>query len=664
MKTSTAAGISAVLAIGMAWSAVTAQTVTITEDFSLTRPYHPGSGDWATVTGVDGIEWDMYCVSRATYNPPNPGDTNFANLFNAGYLMARFEDAVTRVSFKARSYSTSATAEFEVFLNNQSLGVHTVTGAVGQTVSIDIAEPGTHNVLKIQFLRWSAGQYARANIDDLAITFDTTIHTPARHGWGPVYWVHNAYGHDPKTERYICWATPLSDSSSVVQYGETPALGTSVSSDTGHVLMRDTTARMDPFYTHYVLLTGLAPGTTYHYRCGGDSGESTLMSFTTEVGAHTGPYTFAVSADVQGGYNTSTTFDALAQFLVARSDIDFWYQLGDLVQNGGHPGEWMAFFESGRSIFEKYPAMVIRGNHEEYDDNNYFYLRKLFPYLDNDDRRYEFSYANGAHISLDNSRSTEATPWFSDVLAANTREWLFVSWHANPYSTGGHGGDVLAALLSTYLPLVEQYGVTTVFNGHSHAFEVTHPLVHLTSPPTLDRATLTAPDYAVANRTQGTIFYNGAGVNSSTAILVKPSQEFTITGDTAGEYQTVTLATVYNDSVIYRETAYMDFGSYQTGDVVFTYKVVNDAPVAAVSQTQSIVDRCRWTYSSASRCLAVTNAATGSRIALLDLRGRVAAQWTATSASLRLDLGSLSPAAYLVTVGNGTSVLSSHVTVQ
>jgi len=356
-----------------------------------------------------------------------------------------------------------------------------------------------------------------------------------------------------------------------------------------------------------------------------------------------------VSADVQGGYGTSTTFDALAQFLLERN-VAYWYQLGDLVQNGGHPGEWMAFFESGRSLFDSLPAMVIRGNHDAYNDDNYHYLRNLFPYLNNANRCYAFNYSYVIHVGLDNSTASAATPWFADRLATTSQKWRFAAWHTNPYSTGGHGGDGLDGMLTTYLPVVEQYGVATVFNGHSHAFEVTHPIAHVGNPPTLDHATMVAYNYALASRSQGTVFYNGAGVNGPTSILMTSPQEFTITGDTAGEYHTVTLASVYADSVVYRETVYAPFAGYQRGDVVFTYKIVDETPVAERSvEGRAVASPC-VRHSPATGDIMLGRLAAGTSVRLVDMQGRTCAHWSADGGDLQFTTGALPGATYILSV--------------
>lgn len=618
---------------------------TIVETFTDTRAFHPGDGASAIVTGVNGIEWDMFCVTRATYNPPNPGDTNFANVYNHGYIQGRIPEAVTNISFKARLYG-DYDGDVQVFLNNQLLGVYACSGDLDPPISIDIAEPGTHNLIKVQFLRWTRPQYARLNIDDLSFTIDTSIHTPAPFGWGEIDWVHNGFGPDARTERYICWKTPTTDPVSIVWYGETDALGQTEDTDTTCTVMTDFAGIMDPFHAHTVLLTGLTPGTTYHYRCGSDSGQNRMLSFKTAPAGEE-PFTYAITADVQRGYYTSVDFDALGEFLKTQ-DVAFYYQLGDLVQNGGNAGEWKAFFESGQSLMDNLPAMYIRGNHDHYEDPDYHFLRKLFPYLDNPRRCYSFEYANMILVAMDNTMQTETVPWLDSTLAGTTRKWKNVAWHTNQFSTGGHGGDGLADMLLSYLPLVEQYEVTGIFNGHSHAFEVTHPIAHFDDPPELDPATLVAPDYALANRSQGTIVYNGCGVNASTPILVQTPQPYTITGDTAGEYETVTLASVYADSIVYRETAFQAFGDYQEGDVVFTYKIVNDLPVSVEPPSPRLSAYApAWQYHPATGILAGTRLEPGMRVHMTDMQGRTVLTRTAVDGSLRVDASMLPSGVYM-----------------
>jgi hypothetical protein len=53
-------------------------------------------------------------------------------------------------------------------------------------------------------------------------------------------------------------------------------------------------------------------------------------------------------------------------------------------------------------------------------------------------------------------------------------KWIFVMMHAPMYTTNGHTVD--PAMLASWGPVFEQYGVDIVFSGHNHCYERSFPL--------------------------------------------------------------------------------------------------------------------------------------------------------------------------------------------
>lgn len=64
--------------------------------------------------------------------------------------------------------------------------------------------------------------------------------------------------------------------------------------------------------------------------------------------------------------------------------------------------------------------------------------------------------------------------WLNSDLAANTQRWTIVYFHHSPYTMGSHNSDTEAELIAmrqNIAPLLEQYHVDLVLNGHSHVNE-------------------------------------------------------------------------------------------------------------------------------------------------------------------------------------------------
>ncbi|MCS6819905.1 MAG: metallophosphoesterase, partial [Chitinophagales bacterium] len=66
--------------------------------------------------------------------------------------------------------------------------------------------------------------------------------------------------------------------------------------------------------------------------------------------------------------------------------------------------------------------------------------------------------------------------WLIQDLEQNTLPWVIVFWHQPPFSKGSHDSDkaweiYMKAMRQNIVPVLEQYGVDMVVNGHSHNYE-------------------------------------------------------------------------------------------------------------------------------------------------------------------------------------------------
>lgn len=65
--------------------------------------------------------------------------------------------------------------------------------------------------------------------------------------------------------------------------------------------------------------------------------------------------------------------------------------------------------------------------------------------------------------------------WLANDLAATNADWIIAAWHRPPYSKSlFHDSDVepsLGLMRRQVVPILEDYGVDLVLNGHSHTYE-------------------------------------------------------------------------------------------------------------------------------------------------------------------------------------------------
>ena len=347
--------------------------------------------------------------------------------------------------------------------------------------------------------------------------------------------VHSTFGDDPRTQVTLSWA---GGGSSAARYGTTRAMTQSlVGSAVG--------------IHHHVQLSGLSPNTLYHYEVGGDP--SAVGTFTTAPG---GPseFIFAVPGDVQSRTfspkwkKQSNFFDSMgARFLLP---------VGDLVQQGQEQLQWdISYYEPALTLHSDAVLMPIRGNHERYSlstseriCDGVFMEQFRFP-NNPADASYAFEYGDALFVVVDIycSDGSAEKAWLNQLLASNTRKWIFVFLHPPIYSTGGHGG---ADLESTRNAIFEAHDVNVVFSGHTHSMSVNHPI---------DDGAI-VPSYA-----DGVLYYNLAGTNYNSDrddhLDAKPFQQYV---QPLGDMPMATLVTVRDQEAVITTYDYLTGGIYHT----------------------------------------------------------------------------------------------------
>ena len=317
--------------------------------------------------------------------------------------------------------------------------------------------------------------------------------------FGQVADLHLTLGSDPTKQVTVSWRAPGTPGFELVDKrgGETVDL-TSVESDGAT--------------WHHARLTGLTPGARYRYWVESEAG-ALAASFTT-ARSKPGKFSFVVLGDIQG-IGPSAKWQRVAGW-VRECAPAFYLPLGDLVEHGLIRAEWNNFFADGTNLFITTPVMPVIGNHDCYRDRYPELKPQLF--LDQfavptngvpgyDGYWYSFDYGAahfvvlcnfpvGGPVPMREAAEVLQTIWLRHDLETTRQKWKFVFFHVPVYSSGPHG-DATRYLARTWGRIFDGAHVDVVFSGHTHAFERTQPI----------RAGHPAAD--------GTIYYNGAGVNYS-----------------------------------------------------------------------------------------------------------------------------------------------------
>jgi hypothetical protein len=288
------------------------------------------------------------------------------------------------------------------------------------------------------------------------------------------YDIHLNWQHDSSTTMTIVWETTASTTSSTVKYGLDTTYG---SIATGTTDNQGTNGLI-----HIVEITGVPPATTYHYICGDDAGGWSSDSTFTTAPAASVDFVFCAMGDSR---DNPSEFNKIVG-KAALVNPSFTMFTGDLCASDS-ASDYDTWFGNWEQLGDHSPIAPALGNHESTAVN---YLHRFA--LPNNERWYSFNYS-AMHIivlstSLDSySQGTAQYNWFvSDLKAAandSAHPWKIAMFHNPPYNVGGHGGDTG---VQTYLaPLLSQYKVDLVFNGHNHYYERTYPLKGGGSSPTV-----------------------------------------------------------------------------------------------------------------------------------------------------------------------------------
>ena len=244
----------------------------------------------------------------------------------------------------------------------------------------------------------------------------------------------------------------------------------------------------DALGVHHVLqLTGLRPGTVYHYRVrartavadarGGPSGlevdAGDAVFHTPPDGGR--PLRFAVYGDVRSGHDVHAELDRA----LAEEQPDFALTTGDFVDRGSDEGDWERFFEIAGPLLRQLPLFPAIGNHEYASrGRGLVAFMRLFRWpvapAPEEESWYSFD-LDGAHfVALDSNqyKAPRQRAWFERDLAEARRRGaraIFVYAHEGPASSGMHGDNGIC--VRDYVPLMTRYHVAMFFGGHDHDYE-------------------------------------------------------------------------------------------------------------------------------------------------------------------------------------------------
>ena len=259
----------------------------------------------------------------------------------------------------------------------------------------------------------------------------------------------------------------------IVEYGDPPRLG-----------REGVDARVAR--RHVVVLSGLAPGSTYYYQVAEADGASEMACFRTAHEGEDSGFTFAVIGDSGRGRKDQLAVAALLE----RLKPNLILHTGDVVYPSGEERHYdrRFFVPYGRLLIEV-PIFPVLGNHDLERGNGAAYFDNF--HLPRNDPRgtgryYSFDWGNVHFVALNSelyhgdssSHPEEQKAWLERDLRETRQPWKIVYFHRPIYSSSKHGSD--ERIREDLEPVLIRQGVDLVFSGHDHAYERTRPICGVT----------------------------------------------------------------------------------------------------------------------------------------------------------------------------------------
>lgn len=292
-----------------------------------------------------------------------------------------------------------------------------------------------------------------------AATFGTTHPDP--------YQVHLSWADEPSTTMAVVWRTDGDTMATQVQVGTDEGYGTTFTGGSFVLTGGEEFGRV-----HEVHLCGLTPGTSYHYRVGGEGHWSADRVFRT---APSPGSTERVRLLVAGDSRDNQAVWGKILAASASQAPDVYVFSGDAVDLGTNLDEWNAWYSAGEGYLDQAPVLNIHGNHE-------FQVEAYYGLVALPGNEQWFSFDVGpAHLVVLNDTVAEPedldtqAAWMQKDLAATSAPWKLAFHHVPAYSScTNHGeNDVLQEKWS---PVEEAGGVAVDFAGHNHNYERSVPM--------------------------------------------------------------------------------------------------------------------------------------------------------------------------------------------
>lgn len=261
------------------------------------------------------------------------------------------------------------------------------------------------------------------------------------------------------------------------EYGKTPAYGLSATAESVDATTVST-------YVHKIKISGLSPGTTYHYRVLQGASSSADRTFTTAPLSNA-PFRFAFMADCHDG----TTVHAAISGLIAAKNPAFSIYGGDVCDSGAYTSFKNDFFIGPElDLISRVAFFLSPGNHEGWSDNTKAFTQQ--PDSASNTRDYYSFDWGAAHFLIlnteaDFSAGSAQYKFAAADLAGTKKKWKIAVFHKPAYAQGGDWWGEPDPTRRLADSVLSPGGVQLVLAGHMHYYQhnFSHGTHHLVVGP-------------------------------------------------------------------------------------------------------------------------------------------------------------------------------------
>jgi hypothetical protein len=327
---------------------------------------------------------------------------------------------------------------------------------------------------------------------------------------------------DPSSTQSVTWRTDTTVTTALAQFviaSDGPKMADIARTDTATTERfdaREVPTKGSVAHYHSITFSGLRPDTLYAYRVGDGARWSEWFHFRTASASRQKAFSFLYLGDAQNDI-LSLFSRVIREGFRHAPDMRFIIHAGDLVNDGNSDWQWGEWFYAGGFIHAIVPSIPVAGNHEyrastaeEAASNGSslsVYWKPQFTLPRNgvkglEESNYWMDYENTRIVVLNSNRDRESqTAWLREVLRDNPRAWTVATFHHPVFSAATERDN--AALRAAWKPLLEEFGVDLVLQGHDHTYasgrtDITGPSVNNVATGVNARDGETGPVYVVS----------------------------------------------------------------------------------------------------------------------------------------------------------------------